>query len=176
MPEEYRERSRALKLRTLSLISANLIILVLAGYFGLKIYSADLKSKNQDLTEQILLLESQTPSEVQLKTLSLQNQLQSIVLLLDQHLYWSEMLGHIEELTLPEVKFRSFTGNTSQITLKAIAPSYTILARQIKSFETMEEKFIEVDFSNASLDEEDKIGFNLILTLSKDALLKERGE
>lgn len=172
MPEEYQRKQREIKPRTLLVISIVLLVIPLLAFSGLRIYLANMKDRIEEISNQIWVLESQARSEIYLKALSLEKQLETISLLLDKHFYWSDIFELIEELTLPQVKFDNFSGDTSHITLQAKAPSYTVLAKQVKSFENRPEKFSKVDFSKASLTLEGGINFDIVLTLNEGALLK----
>lgn len=90
--------------------------------------------------------------------------------LLDNHIYWSDVLPLIENKTLPNVVFSSFAGDaqTGIVNLAGNVSSYIILAKQVKAFE---QEFQQVKFSTSGLAKQGGLNINIELhgvKLSKD--------
>ncbi len=86
-----------------------------------------LKTKNDEIDANIEIVNS---------VATVSQQIGSISKLLDNHIYWSNALGRVENLLSAQIQIDSLSGNVTsgEINLKAFSPSYTIIAKQIASF------------------------------------------
>lgn len=68
--------------------------------------------------------------------LALQKQFVLVKDMIEGHVYWTPFLQKLEETTIPDVYYLGMSANRSgQITLRAVAKSYSAAARQIRAFE-----------------------------------------
>lgn len=80
----------------------------------------------------------------------------------------------LEEKTLNSVTFKSLDAGDSDnvIALSGLAPSYGVLAQQVKIFEDTP-NIVSVSSSNIGLSTEGKVGFNLKIVFSKELITKK---
>lgn len=181
IPKEYKKRKETLKVIFSKTGGVVLILLILSllFYSGLLFYQNRLNKNMESIREETALLDEKRDPETEKTIIDLDKNLDIMTQLFEDHLYWSELFTKIEELTLPEVYFSdaklSFSGNKINVNFSGNALTYTILARQILSFQ--EEPFVEeVRVSDISLASEGGLKFNLEIIFNKDILLKEISE
>lgn len=67
---------------------------------------------------------------------ALQKQFSLVKGLVDNHVYWTPFLQKLEETTIPDVYYLGVSSNSNgNVTLRAVAKSYSAAARQIRAFE-----------------------------------------
>jgi len=96
--------------------------------------------------------------------------------ILKNHLYWSNLLSKIENLTLSQVNFSKFSGqlnknNSVDLIFSGKSPGYSLLAKQMVSFNE-DGSVSSLDVSELSLGTKGGIEFELNINLPKDILLK----
>jgi hypothetical protein len=178
VPREYRRRGE-----TLSAIFSKtgggilvLLILSLLLYAGLLFYQASLNKNLTSVKNEINLLDQKRDPKTEEAIVNLDRKLSILKDLFESHLYWSNLFGKIEELTVPQVYFSNAQFNFLETKLTVLfsgnALTYTTLARQILSFQ--EDPLVEeATVSNLSLATEGGIEFGLAVTFSTDILLKK---
>ncbi|MBD3282238.1 MAG: hypothetical protein GF387_01355 [Candidatus Portnoybacteria bacterium] len=153
-----------------------LFILSLLVYGGLLFYEKSLSDKLDKIEEDIKLVKSKRSPEKEEEIINLDKKLEIVENIFKDHLYWSEMVGKLESLIVPEVYFfdseMTFNLNKMNLFFTANAANYTSLARQMVSFQ--EEEIVEkVDVSGIQLSSEGGIDFNLSVVFSNKSLDKE---
>jgi Tfp pilus assembly protein PilN len=170
-------------------------------YLGIYVYGKSSEKKVEDIRAENSKLEQQYASYKKsledIKTTKIN--LDEIIKLLDNHIYWTKFFNLLEENTIPEVFYYNFTGDTSgQITLNAITDSYLNVSRQMIAFKNATNFVDSISVNNASANKlkvkkeetsnneiqeegsEDKIeteeqsviAFNVFLDLKDDVFLK----
>jgi len=75
--------------------------------------------------------------------IALQKQFLLVKDVVEGHVYWTPFLQKLEEHTIPDVYYLGMSANRSgQVTLRAVAKSYSAAARQIRAFERSS-KFVQ---------------------------------
>lgn len=97
---------------------------------------------------------------------------------LNKHIYWTNFFALLEKYTLADVSYGGFSAvNNGALTLDAFAPDYYTVAKQLKILqEEQASEFVSsVEISAASL-EEDKVSFNVSLTLNPDLFYYQKAK
>jgi hypothetical protein len=154
------------------------VLVVAAAIGGLFIYNRILVVRENNFKSQTaqVLREQEQYAAVSEEAMTLQVQLSSLQKLLNDHVYWSELLWHLEEKSLKNGRIDSLQGNRSgTINITASIPSYTDLSKQIVAY--LSDPFFEsYSLTSASLSSDEdgstRINYNLTLVLAKNALKK----
>ena len=120
--------------------SAVFALLILGLYFGLMFYKNSVLSSISQIDEQLTTLENSRDKKLEQKLLDLSQQLGVINPLLNSHVFWSQALTKIQNLTQPQVQIQTLgaDGLSKKLTIKAVAANYTTIAKQIAAFYTDE--------------------------------------
>lgn len=88
------------------------------------------------------------------------------------HRYWSKVFDMLEQSTLSDITFVSFDGNAAadRISLKGRAPSYAVLAQQIKLFQDAPD-VIEVTTSGINLNQKGYLDFSVMIVFDRSLLI-----
>ena len=153
-------------------ITVLVLMLVLTG--GLYFYKSTLEDTKTGLDEQIINLEKERDKKVEANLLTLSKQLSLISTLLDSHIIWSKALSKVENLLQPQVQFLSFSAAVSdnKFEFKALATSYTVVARQIASF-VSDDSIEDVTLNSIRVLTNGKLEFGIKLEFNKIKFLKE---
>lgn len=123
------------------LVLGMVFVLLIAGlYFGLMFYKNSVLSSISRIDEQLMALEKSRDKKLEQKLLDLNQQLAVVGPLLSSHIFWSQALTKIQNLTQPQVQAQTLNADSvgKKITLKAVAANYTTIAKQIAAFYTDE--------------------------------------
>ena len=123
----------------------------LAIFGGLKGYDVYYLQRNiKDLEQEIIDVRNQQSEETIKKVTEIEKAIENVKNLSKNHVFSSLFFEKIEQLTLPEVQWSSYSVDTQQGTtqLTGQAASYSFLAKQIVAFQ--EAKF-EINVSGISL-------------------------
>ncbi|NCC70076.1 hypothetical protein EOM09_00635 [bacterium] len=129
------------------------ITIIFLIYLGIYLYGKSSEKKVEDIRSENAKLEQQYKSyKESLEDIKNTKQnLDEIVKLLNNHIYWTKFFNLLEENTIPEVFYYNFTGDTSgQITLNAITDSYLNVSRQMIAFKNAENFVDSISVNNAS--------------------------
>jgi len=178
VPIEYRRKGETLMFIFSKTGGGILILLILSLllYAGLLFYQSKLNQDLNSIKNEITLLDQKRDPKTEEAIVNLDKKLGVLKDLFENHLYWSKLFTKIEELTVPQVYFSetrfNFLSDKVDILISGNALTYTVLARQILSFQ--QEPLVEkVSVSNISLATEGGIKFDLSVLFSKDILLKK---
>jgi Tfp pilus assembly protein PilN len=158
-------------------VGAVVLVIALAGVLGLKFYESSqlaLYSEAKAQIEQINQDISKKDNLALIKNIELSGkQLDLADQLLKSHVFWSRGLARLEDLLLPNIQIDSLTLSTTQgeITFKALAPSYTAIAKQISSF-VGNDMIVDVTIGEISSQTTGKFEFSMIIKFDKDRFLK----
>ncbi len=177
MPEKYKKRGigggvnlggdplKAFKKAglwlTLSIILSVGAALVCFGLWGYKI---SLNNNKEELTQKLEDLQGERDLELEGNFIELKETIENFEEILSQRVYLSNVFGMLEDITLSQVKYESFTINLSDSTLdlKTEATSYESLVKQVMAFRE-DSRIKEIIFSEATLEKGGFVGttFNL---------------
>jgi hypothetical protein len=153
----------------------SILFLVILSWGGLFFYAkstdkkiSEVKSKQTGFQERI--------NKISLANImDLQKGLAEAKALLASHIYSSNALRVMEELTLPNVQWESFSLSiaTNNIAFTGRAGSYTTLAKQMLIFEKDKDKrILKLSVSSISLDHNGGVSFGASITLNKELFNK----
>jgi len=158
-------------------------ILLLGGAYGLLDYQLNQSKENAEQAKR-QLEEVRGEIQGQLQAWStfqlLEPKLQTLASLLDQHLSPTKVLDDLEQSTLPTVYYTNFSLSPDhRISLGIKADSIDTAARQLAVFQ--QAKFVKkieansyaVEYDDVIPDKVKAVVFNVWLTLSDDAMLKQ---
>jgi len=152
MPEGFKTsiKPRFIIILFASCLLFGLSLIIFAGFYAWQVF---LQKNLNNLDKQIASLPLGQVDQQKI------NQLTD---LLNNHIYWSQVLPKIEKSTLSNVAFSSFAGDAQKavVNLTGNVSSYTILARQVKAFE---QEFEQVKFSTSGLAKEGGLNINIEL-------------
>jgi len=166
--------------RNLTLLAIFLAIdfmIIFAGYKGVEWWQAQKQKEIESVVQQFNLLEAEKKrEEVDLdKIIDLQRKLDQVTFLLNRHVRWTSFFRFLEENTLSNVYFDSFSGSINgSYALKAHASSFYAVAQQIEILRR-NPKVISVEVSGGSVDPVSKsVNFDLGLTIKSDVFLDKK--
>lgn len=152
MPEGFKTSAKPkfIILLLASFLLFGLSLIIFAGFYTWHIF---LQKNLNNLEKQISSLPQEQVD---------QQKINQLAQLLNNHIYWSQVLPRIEKTTLPNVFFSSFSGDaqTAVVNLAGNVSSYSILAKQVKAFE---QEFQQVKFSTSGLAKEGGLNINIEL-------------
>jgi len=118
-------------------------------------------------------------------TQTLQKQLSAIEDLVDEHVYWTVVLEHLEKNTIPDVYYRAITAEraSNKVIVEGIAKDYAAAARQIRAFEKTPGFIKNIEVGEARIENQPDavlpvpvVSFGLELTLVDGVLSVENPE
>ena len=116
---------------------------------------------------------------------TLQKQLSAIEELVNEHIYWTVVLEHLEKNTIPDVYYRAITAEraSNKIIVEGIAKDYAAAARQIRAFEKTPGFIKNIEVGEARIENQPDavlpvpvVSFGLELTLVDGVLSVENPE
>ena len=148
-------------------------VAVLAG--GMYFYQNTLENRLTSLDAEIIALEQQRNKQAEQNILVFNRQVSMLSNLLNEHAYWTTAFSKIEGLTQAQVQFETVvaTLTDNKIDLKAIAPNYTTVARQIAAF-LSDDSIRDVNLSKVNVLTSGRLEFAMQLIFDKSKFLKNR--
>lgn len=112
-----------------------LVFLAVAGlaYGGLRYYLSSQQTQLTQLDNDLVALEKKRDKSFEKELLDLNRRLSLASTLIKDHFVWTRVLDKLESLTpeAVEISFLSTNASDNHIDLKATAPSFSVIARQI---------------------------------------------
>lgn len=157
------------------------IFLIAAVYLGISWYQlrvirqiGEVEAKIAGLNQEIAKYEKEKSL-----ALDLQNRLDLIHQLLDNHVYWTKFFGLLEKYTIDEVYYTNFsmTGKDKLI-LSAVGKDYESVAKQLVVFQQATDfvKSVKIDAASAQFDPKELVylgvKFNISLEFPPEVFLK----
>lgn len=176
IPKEYRKKKQDILIVFSKTGGAIVILFVLSLllYGGLLLYQNQAEADLNNIKEEIMNLYQSRDPEIESAIVNLDKKLGIVKELFDNHVYWSKLFNKIEGLTIPEVYFSdaklNFSSEDVNVVFSGNALSYTVLARQVLSFQD-DSLVEEVRVSGISLGTIGGIDFDLSIIFSKNILL-----
>ncbi|MFA6255492.1 MAG: hypothetical protein WC675_05755 [Patescibacteria group bacterium] len=169
------------KLFTSGIVVLIFILLVTAVYLGISWYQLRVVRQIGDVEAKIASLDQEIAQYEKDKSLALdlQQRLDLIHQLLNDHIYWTKFFGLLEKYTISEVYYSNFsmTGKDKLI-LSAIGKDYESVAKQLVAFQQATDfiKSVKIDAASAQFDPEELaylgVKFNISLEFLPDVFLK----
>lgn len=163
--------------------SSNLFILgviVLSAIIGISLLlhfrAARLERSLSTVNEEIMALEKSRDKNLEKELLVFKKQLSLISGVLDNHIHWTNAMTRIESLLQAQTQFKTLTldttGARSTLEVNALAPSYTVIAKQLAAF------ISDVDITDVLLKQvkttpAGKVEFSLQLDFDTNKYLKK---
>lgn len=163
-----------IELTSIAKVGLALILISFLATGGLYTWKYFLNKKVVSLNSELQTITGQRDASLESRLQNLNTVLEIFKNVLDNHKYWTKFLGLLEEKTLNTVTFRSFDGDdtASTVLLDGSAPSYDVLAQQIKIFEGSE-GIASASASGIALSETGRVNFTMKLVLNKDLIRKK---
>ncbi|MEK7582254.1 MAG: hypothetical protein AAB452_00105 [Patescibacteria group bacterium] len=154
-------------------IGAGFLIAVLVLFGVAKAMTSKLEAQITEQNVSLRNFENNRDKEAEKKLLALSKQSASISSFLTNHIFWTIALGKIERALQQQVKVVSMnaTVSTHTVTLNAVAPSYTVIARQMASL-VADDGVTNVDISGAKSTNAGSYEFNITLQFDESKFLR----
>jgi len=177
IPKDYKAKTKVkLTFSKAGILIGGLIILSLLFYGGLLVYNRSLDKQLEVIQTHIEEVNKERDIEFEKEVILLEMSLKNLREILKNHLYWSNILSKIENLTLSQMSFSKFSGQLNEddsidLVLGGKTPGYSLLAKQMVSFNE-NSSVSSLDVSELGLGTEGGIEFELNINLLKNILLK----
>lgn len=175
------QTNRQLSLNRAGKIAAYIVItlVILEGLFygGLLLYEYGMNKKIMALEQENANtdLEISKTEKDRLKAIALQSRIKGLDLLLDQHIFWSEIFKELEKVTYKQAKFSGLEGDEGEqrIIVSGEVASYEDLAKLILGLKTSGQiKDVTLENSALASGEEQVYSFSLELKFDPKILQK----
>lgn len=149
-----------------------LFLVSVASYGGIWFLNGAQKRTQETLLEQVKTKEQELRPELVSQIFLLEKRLSNMRLLLDQHIFVSNILRRLEENTHPQVRFLGFNFGTAlrKVDTTAVASSYNTVAKQVNILER-DPQVESIEFGGLSASTEGLVNFRISITF-KPTLLK----
>lgn len=167
-------RAPQIELTSIAKMGLALILVSFLATGGLYAWKYFLNKKIVSLNSELQTVTGQRDASLENRLQNLNSVLEIFKNVLDNHEYWTKFFGLLEEKTLNTVTFRSFDGDdaASTVVMDGSAPSYDVLARQIKIFEESE-GIMSAAASSIALSETGRVNFTVKIVFNKDLIRKK---
>lgn len=148
------------------------LLLLIAG--GLYFWKYQLNNQAKAFNAELQNLTSQRDISLENRLKNLNSVLEIFKGVLDEHKYWTQFFEVLELKTLNTVTFKALEASEKDgiINLAGSAPSYGVMAQQVKIFEDTP-NIVSVTSSNVGLATDGKVNFGLKIVFSKDLIIKK---
>ncbi|MFH1769458.1 MAG: hypothetical protein ABH833_02200 [Parcubacteria group bacterium] len=135
-PQKTFSSSKPKQRNTSLIVSIVVLVIVIAGYFGLTMYKASLDDSIAKIDLELQNIEAQRDKEKENRIFIFSEQLDLAGNLLQEHVVWSDAFKTIQDFLQPTVRATSLTADFEEgkMVLNLEADSYTTVAKQIASF------------------------------------------
>lgn len=142
------------QLATVGIWALGAVLLSVLAIVGMTLYERTLSKQTAQIQEDIRAVETDiaTFSKVRSNATTLAQRTDRIQTLLDRHVYWTQFFQKLEEHTVDEVSYGSFTGSLSgAFGLDATGADLASVTRQVYAFEAADNFISDVSVLSASL-------------------------
>jgi len=166
------------KIITLLIVYVLLTIgVIIVVQLGISLYGQQITEEGLMLETEIDILDKETSkfnTTLQSAT-TWQLKLTAVDGLLRSHIYWSQFFDALEQVTLPRVYYKGFTGSVinTDMNLASFADSFAGVAKQLIAYEKFPEVFLDFSVSEASLNKGVGISYNALINLRKSIFYDE---
>ncbi|MDP3800146.1 MAG: hypothetical protein Q8Q90_01855 [bacterium] len=174
LPKFSSFKSPDIELSSLSKLGLGLVAILLLITAGFYFWKYQLNNQAKAFNTELQSLTSQRDVSLENRLKNLNSVLEIFKGVLDEHRYWTLFFDVLEAKTLNSVTFKTLeTSDTdSTINMSGSAPSYGVLAQQVKILEDTP-NIVSVTSSNIALSAEGKVNFGLKIVFSKDLIIKK---
>ena len=165
--------SRPIKEKSVGLVTVVTLILALtsvAVWTGAFLYKNILTIGIASAKKSLELVKQDMPLANLARIDDLNSRLNQAETLLDRHVSSSQVFNLLQAMTIPQVRFTSFTFSGSEVRVKGLARGYEDIAAQAKVFKTNQSRIANFTFSDFDLDQSGRVVFNLALTIAPNEL------
>jgi hypothetical protein len=123
-------------------------------YVGLLVIESQLTNEGELLIQQLQSVEQEIAAkqEVEEDAALIQGTLKDAELLLNHHIYWTQIFSLLEDLTLPDVSYVSLSGDTTgTLSLRAQAKDFAMIADQVRVFQEATDRIAAVSVTSGSV-------------------------
>lgn len=155
-------------------IGVAILVLMLALSTALFFYKNSLEDKLSGLDADLASVERSRDKKAEANILTLNKQLSLVSNLVNSHVTWSKALSKIESLLQPQIQFLSFSAAIAEnrFEFKALAPNYTVIAKQISAFAS-DESIKDLALNNVHVLTTGKLEFSVKIEFDKNKFLIE---
>ncbi|MBI3963661.1 MAG: hypothetical protein HY341_01555 [Candidatus Kerfeldbacteria bacterium] len=142
------------QLATVGIWALGAVLLSVLVTVGMTLYGRALSKQTAQIQEDIHAVETQiaTFSEVRSRATTLALRTDRVRTLLNRHVYWTQFFQKLEEHTVDDVSYGSFTGSMSgAFSLDATGADLTSVTRQVYAFEAADDFINDVSALSAGL-------------------------
>lgn len=156
--------------------SLGFLLLVVLVWGGLKVWEYQLAKQITDpttgLDKQIQDQDKLRDRTYEEQTLSLNQKLNLVGGLLDNHIIWSNALRRLQNLTPPQIQLVNLGAKVyeNKLQIEGLAADYSTIARQIKSY-LSEAGIAEVLVQEIKLMPTGRLQYQMVITINKDKFL-----
>lgn len=114
------------------------ILLIVGGYLGISYYQFKITEQIEELEVKIANLNKQIAQYEEGKSaaLALQQRLETLRQLLDNHVYWTQFFDLLEKYTISEVYYTNFSmAGKDKLSISAVGKDYNSVAKQLLVFQ-----------------------------------------
>ncbi|MFA5021888.1 MAG: hypothetical protein WC508_02330 [Patescibacteria group bacterium] len=157
------------------------ILLIAAGYLGITWYQVKVTQDISGVESRIETLDQEIVQYEKDKqvALDMQQSLESVRQLLNQHVYWTNFFNLLEKNTIGEVKYVNFSmAGQNKLVISAFGKDYHSVAKQLIAFQKATDfvKNVKIDAASAEIDPETGnytgVNFNIDLEFQPNVFLK----
>jgi len=153
------------------------LAIVVIGYFGAKYYGQRLIEQEKTLTSQLSdsTVRYDKLKQEEDKWTNWRDNVEAIKLLLNRHIYWSNIFTKLEAVTLPEVYYSNISASIDgSITMSAVADSYLTVARQYLAYQKYSAEISKASISGISGPASGgSVNFTVSLTFTPESYFKQ---
>jgi len=184
IPDElarYPELELPKKLFTNGMIIFVTLLLVIGAYLGITWYQFKITQEIKESEAEILSINEEISNYEKDKkeALELQQYLQVVRGLLDNHVYWTKFFSLLEEYTLDEVYYNSFSmSGKDELVISAVGKDYNSVAKQLVALQQASGfvKSVKIDAAAAEIDQKAGVymgvSFNISLQFQPNVFSK----
>lgn len=149
-----------------------IIIVVLAGATcgGLYLYQQRVIRELKDTEKALAQARSDFKIDEIKNAAILDSRIQGAAVILDGHVYGSQVFNFIQSHTLEGVTFSKFDYSNDIVHVTARASGYLLFAQQIRHYRSLEKEIEKVVFTTPTLTDTGTVEFGVDITLSSDFL------
>ena len=157
--------------------AVTLIIIVGVLYAVTVFYNNSVNRSIDNVNNRLRDLEARRDKANEENLLLINKRLSVAAPLLNSHIFWSEAFQTIQSAAQPEVSFVTLDTKVQEkkMTIKALAPNYPTIARQIASF-TRQDAFQKLSLDKVQSLPTGNIEFNIRLDFDPELLLRKTAE